>query len=299
MNIDHAKLETIVAALSEVYISIHALDLAEGAIQTVKSNPFIESCIAVDGTLQDKMVNVMSTIAIPDHEEMILEFTDLSTLEQRMAAERQLTAIFEGKMNGWCKARFIRIDENEQAKDGPLSQVLYVVECIDSEKRQQDRLTYLAQTDLLTGLYNRGHGEHSIDKLLKDGVPGLFCLFDVDKFKLVNDRYGHDVGDKVLVAIADALTSSKRKGDVVMRLGGDEFAAYFVGVENDADANKVIGRFFERVAAISIEPMAEAVSVSMGGVMYREGLDFDEAYRTADHGVYSSKNSKGSTFLLN
>ena len=298
MGVDHAKLETIVAALSEVYISIHAIDLDEGTIHTVKSNPFIEGCISIEGTLQAKMANVMSTIAIPDHEEMILEFTDLSTLAQRMASANMLTEVFEGKMNGWCKARFIRIDDNEQAKGGPLHQVLYVVECIDSEKRKQERLTYLAQTDLLTGLFNRGHGEQSIDKLLKEGVPGMFCLFDVDKFKQVNDKYGHDVGDKVLVSIAEALVASKRKGDVVMRLGGDEYAAYFVGVENEADAQVVIGRFFERIAAISIEPMAEAVSVSMGGVMYRPGLDFDEAYRTADQGVYASKNNKGSTFLL-
>ena len=298
MNIDRNMLEPIVASLSEVYISIHALDLQQSTIHTAKSNPFIEGCISIEGTLQDKMNNVMRTIAIPEHVDMILEFTQLDTLEQRMAETNVVSTVFEGKMNGWCKARFIRTNLDGQETNG-LRHVLYVVECIDSEKRMQDRLAYMAQSDLLTGIFNRGHGEACIDKLLKGGVRGMFCLFDVDKFKQVNDQYGHDVGDKVLIAIAEALDKAKREGDVVMRLGGDEFAAYFAGVENDVDAKQIVDAVFGNIDAINIEPMTESVSVSMGGIMYRDGLDFDTAYRSADHGVYTSKNNKGSTFMLN
>ena len=297
MNIDHSMLEPIVASLSEVYISIHELCLDDDSFHMVKSNPFIDKCLSIEGSLQDKMNNVMGTIAVPEHKDMILEFVDLSTLPERIAGEKLITTVFEGRMNGWCKARFIRMAA-DQDENAPVHHLLYVVECIDSEKRKQDRLAYMAQTDLLTGLFNRGHGEHSIDELLAAGVPGMFCLFDVDKFKRVNDKYGHDVGDKVLISIAEALAASKREGDVAMRLGGDEFAAYFVGVGNEAEAHLIIDKFFEKVAAISIDPMTEAVSVSMGGVMYSEGLDFDTAYRTADRGVYTSKNNKGSTFLL-
>ena len=288
----------ILGALSEVYVSIHALDLDGQGFYVVKSNPFIDKLSAIDGTIQAKIDNVMQTIGVPEHAELLKEFCDLTTVFERMGEQSSVTAVFEGKINGWCKARFIRLPSIDPDEPNPNRYVLYVVECIDSDKRKEDRLLYLSQTDLMTGIYNRGHGEQTIDALLRDGVQGMFCLFDVDKFKRVNDVYGHDVGDQVLIGVAEALSAAKRADDVVMRLGGDEFAAYFVGIETPEQAQAVVDKIFAGVSSIHVEPMAEEVSVSMGVVLYQPGLDFDSAYRMADHGVYESKNNKGSTFIL-
>ncbi|MDO5155759.1 MAG: GGDEF domain-containing protein [Eubacteriales bacterium] len=150
-----------------------------------------------------------------------MEFSDLSTLEERIGDKKDVSTVFMGKINGWCRARFIVLDRDEA---GRLSHVLHTVECIHEEKIKENHLLYLSQTDLLTNIYNRGHGEKAISDLIDDKQLGMFILFDVDKFKLVNDRYGHHIGDEVLIKVADALTKVVGSGDIAMRLGGDEIA---------------------------------------------------------------------------
>ena len=285
----------VLNALSEVYISIFAYDLEKDEMYAIKSNPLIDQLIGIPGTLQDKMNNVMSRIAVPEHVKMILEFTCLETLPERMQGKRILSTVFEGRMNGWCKARFLRIGADTEAA---VRYVLYVVECIDEEKRQENRLRQLAQSDLLTGISNRGYGEQCIEAAMKAKKPGMFILFDVDKFKRINDVYGHGAGDQVLIAIAAAMQKVKTEHDVIMRLGGDEFAAYFAGVEDQQRGCEVIGALLREIASIRIEPIREEISVSLGAVLYEEGLDFYQAYRRADKGVYESKLNKGSSYIF-
>ena len=282
-------------ALSEIYISLHIFDLQEDTLFPIKTNPYIEMWSAnIEGS-QDKLRNVMNHITMEEHLELITEFTDLSTLKERMKGHKVITTVFKGKVNGWCKARFITVEEDENDK---LRYVLYAVECIDEEKKKENHLLYLAQTDLMTGISNRGHGEKMISELLTEHKAGLFCLFDVDKFKHVNDKYGHMTGDKVLIAIAEALQKVKRNHDIVMRLGGDEFAAYFVDVISEENAAEIINHFFDEISRIHIEPMTEEISVSLGAVLYQDGLTFDSIYKIADGGVYDSKLNKGSSYTF-
>lgn len=278
-------------ALAEVYISLHIFDLVEDKLYPLKSNKFIEMWSENYEGSQDKLRNVMDNITSEEHLELIREFVDLSTLEERMKGKKVISEVFIGKVNGWCKARFIRTEGN----DDRLRYVLYAVECIDEEKKKENHLLYLSQTDLMTGIYNRGYGERTITELLENHRQGLFCLFDVDKFKHVNDKYGHIVGDKVLIEIAKALQDVKSENDVVMRLGGDEFAAYFVDIATEEAACEVIGRFFDKVAGIHVDPITEGISVSLGAVLYKEGLNFDSIYKLADNGVYDSKTNKGNS----
>lgn len=72
----------------------------------------------------------------------------------------------------------------------------------------------------MTGIRNRGSGENKITEYLVRKQCGLLCLLDCDKFKSINDTYGHAVGDKVIIAIADTLRKSCRDDDVVLRLAG-------------------------------------------------------------------------------
>lgn len=292
-NIDLNALTLI--GLSEVYISLHIFDLEEDVYYPIKTNKFIEMWAEGFDSSREQLRNVMTMITAEEHLNLILEFTDLTTLEERMKDQKVISAVFNGKVNGWCRARFIRVTDSNSDK---LRYVLYAVECIDEEKKKENHLLYLSQTDLMTGIFNRGYGEKMISDLLDRHQQGLFCLFDVDKFKNINDKYGHNIGDKVLIEISKALQKIKRENDIVMRLGGDEFAAYFVDIDSQSAASEIISMFFSEIARINVEPVSEKISVSLGAVLYKNGFSFDSIYKLADKGVYDSKTNKGNSYTF-
>ena len=159
----------------------------------------------------------------------------------------------------------------------------------------ETELFYLSQTDALTKINNRGSGERRIEMLLKKGDCGMFCLFDVDKFKSINDNFGHSVGDEVLIEIAKAMKKAFRGNDIIMRLGGDEFAIFALGVMDEKIGSMCIERFFNTVTQISIKPLRDRkISVSLGAVFSEpEGETFDHLYQKADVLLYECKKLPG------
>ena len=146
--------------------------------------------------------------------EDVKSFADLSTIGARLEESVSVSQEFLSRDGMWYRARFIRTEGLHYGR------VMLLTENIDHEKRRRDRLQYLSETDHLTSISNRRSGEAKIAKILAHGGCGMFVLLDADRFKSVNDNYGHDVGDKVIVAIADCMKESFRSGDVLMRLGG-------------------------------------------------------------------------------
>ncbi len=104
--------------------------------------------------------------------------------------------------------------------------------------RRAQRLLYLAARDRLTGLYNRGHFDRALisafDQATRDKAPLSLTLLDVDHFKRINDEHGHHYGDIALQQVADLLSSSLRKTDVVARYGGEEFVILMPNTSRDA-----------------------------------------------------------------
>ncbi len=133
------NLVTTVTALSEMYISVHVVNLQQNFIYTIKSNQYIDNLLAVQADLQGKMTNVMGNITAPESLEKILAFTDFSTLSERMKKHKVISCLFHGKLHGWCKAYFIRMDD-----PGAYGSFLYCVEAIDVEiGREMDNLIAL------------------------------------------------------------------------------------------------------------------------------------------------------------
>lgn len=179
--------------------------------------------------------------------------------------------------------------------------MLFCIECIEEEKKRENRLIYLAQTDLTTGLCNRGSGEKKITEFLKKKTGGLLCLIDCDKFKSINDNYGHSVGDKVIIAVAEKLQKTCRDSDVVLRLGGDEFAIFMPKMLKRTVAEKFFERLFENIRQIDIiEMQGKSIEISLGACFYNgyEGVSFDQLYRKADRAMYQSKNQKGCSAVI-
>ncbi|MCM1024533.1 MAG: diguanylate cyclase [Prevotella sp.] len=170
---------------------------------------------------------------------------------------------------------------------------------ITEQKKLENELLVLSETDVLTGICNRRSGEARIEELIGNGAKGMFCLLDIDKFKSINDNYGHIVGDKALTAVAECLKKSFRSSDVTMRLGGDEFAAFAAGVSTEAQGAECINRFFAEVEKTDIPEIGRGgVSVSLGAVLFggKENTKFDKIYAMADSAMYVCKNDCGNRF---
>lgn len=282
------------SALAGIYLSMHLVDLNTGKFHEIKSSEFIrENMIKGDALFAHQAHQVMSILPTDKYKESVLEFVDLSTLRERMQGKNTIVHEFLGNYSGWCRERFIKVDDDE---NGNLWHVIFAVEVIDAEKRKENRLLYLSETDLMTGIKNRGSGEKAITDLIKAGRKGLMCLLDCDKFKQVNDTYGHIVGDAVIIAVAKSLQSVCREDDICMRLGGDEFAMFIPGITDSEGAEKFSMRVFAKLKDIKIPEMGdEKIYVSMGEAFYdgSSDIDFDKLYRKADSAMYKSKTNTG------
>lgn len=154
-------------------------------------------------------------------------------------------------------------------------------------------LSRAAFTDPMTGLLNKVSSQEEIDVLCRH-TPGAFMMVDLDSFKPVNDIYGHDMGDKILIRFAEILRSAVRTSDIAGRIGGDEFVAYCQNVtveEVIAEKAKYIN---EQIIASAKEFMGEDMAIPIGasiGCAFspKEGTDYKTLYLKADKALYNVK----------
>lgn len=133
------------------------------------------------------------------------------------------------------------------------------------------RLRKVAETDYLTGIYNRGAGKKKMKHAIKHKIPGVYCMLDVDDFKLINAHFGHSVGDYVLKNIADAMRKHFQKEDIIVRIGGDEFALFLANVSDMNSAKARIQEFIYDIERISVEQEQDyKITVSIGGILIRD-----------------------------
>ena len=149
-----------------------------------------------------------------------------------------------------------------------------------------------AETDELTGLYNRAGYDRLLEEL--DLKTTTLLLVDTDKFKGINDRFGHDMGDRVLQKISRSLLGNFRQNDYVCRIGGDEFAVLMVNVgalEDDKVSEKI--RFINRELAATAADDLPAVSVSVGVAHGGGAENWTELFKRADSALYRVKQDGG------
>ena len=272
-----AKLSSY-SSLSSIYISMelvnvqthryHIIKILDEVIHFLGVKPQKEGEYKIDEDFPGHINSVMNEFCTKAQRKEALEFVDISTLEDRLRGKNTIVHEFIGKVSGWCRERFIPVDYDA---DGRLWHVLYCVENIDEEKRRENKLMYLAQTDLMTGIRNRGSGENKITEYLIRKQCGLLCLLDCDRFKSINDTYGHAVGDKVIIAIADTLRRSCRDDDVVLRLGGDEFAVLYRGCLIKSGQKHFLTDFFKSIEHIDIAEMdGNHILLSLGAAFTTE-----------------------------
>ena len=162
-------------------------------------------------------------------------------------------------------------------------------------REERDRMRHLAETDALTGLPNRRAGLAQLARQMtqarEHGSPLVIGFLDIDLFKDINDRYGHDAGDAVLVAVAGALRGAVRNGSEVFRMGGEEFLLVLPGASREVAAERldgVRGRITRACAALPYGGLQ--VTASIGLAQLRPAHDDVAALlRRADHAMYRAK----------
>ena len=156
-----------------------------------------------------------------------------------------------------------------------------------------ESLTEEATVDKLTGFLNKSSGTDRIARLLKRR-PGALLIFDLDSFKLVNDLYGHDMGDRVLVAFSDIVKYHIRTEDVISRIGGDEFMGYFADVDDEEAVASLTARLNEQLMKEAEVLMGRdhgiPLGISVGAVFAPEQTnDYQILFQYADSALYKVK----------
>ena len=165
---------------------------------------------------------------------------------------------------------------------------------VDDDVAREAALVRMAGTDSLTGLANRRKLRQQVDNVLRRRRQGhrtavLFC--DIDNLKQINDQYGHQGGDAVLVTVADRLRRLVRTEDVAARVGGDELVVVLTGLHTLRQAQQIAEKVRAAAAAPIVLPGVGqiAVTVSVGVAMARPHEDVDHLLARADAAMYAAK----------
>lgn len=168
---------------------------------------------------------------------------------------------------------------------------------ITKRKKNEETIHWLAYHDALTGLPNRTLFNDRLSVALAQAAreerPVAVMMFDLDKFKDVNDSLGHNVGDLLLKAVAERMAALVREGDTVARMGGDEFLMVFPTIKHDEDvpliAKKIVDAF---QTPFDCDGRRLTITTSLGVSLYPgDGGDVDTLVKNADIAMYTAKQS--------
>jgi diguanylate cyclase (GGDEF)-like protein len=196
--------------------------------------------------------------------------------------------------------------KSSPARDGELSVGrVFSFADVTRLRRYQMELEHIAYSDSLTGVANRvllnDRIRHAIAQAKRKQEPVGLVYLDMDGFKTVNDRYGHEAGDQLLIAVTERVKQILRTSDTLARLGGDEFAIVLSDIHDCSETKPVI----ERLAEALREPLALSASLSLSvtasfGVAFfpQDGEDCETLLRHADQAMYRAKQSGKNRYVF-
>jgi diguanylate cyclase (GGDEF)-like protein/PAS domain S-box-containing protein len=176
---------------------------------------------------------------------------------------------------------------------------------ITAQKEHEHQLEYIAHYDTLTGLPNRISNSDRLRQAMIQAVQRddriAVLYLDLDGFKEINDHYGHNVGDKLLIALSSHMKQALREGDALSRLGGDEFVAILTDLNDISISFPIIQRLLDAAShAVEIDGVAIHVSASIGATFYpqNDDVDADQLIRQADQVMYEAKQAGKNRYCI-
>ncbi len=172
---------------------------------------------------------------------------------------------------------------------------------IDIEKKESLRLKQVAETDPLTGAFNKGTFASKVDDYISKGNGGALYMFDLDNFKGINDNMGHSAGDDVLCEVYAKVLTIFRSDDIVGRVGGDEFVVFLTNAMSEASIAKMAMRICDEINKVyhAENGVDIEISSSIGiSVSPKDGKDFETLFNAADLAMYHSKSIGKNTYTV-
>ncbi|MEA3404377.1 MAG: EAL domain-containing protein [Pseudomonadota bacterium] len=189
-------------------------------------------------------------------------------------------------------------------EDNQVTQIIGTAEDVTQLKESERQLEFLAHHDPLTNLPNRSllHArlEHSLQINERLGTQLAVCFIDLDNFKYINDRYGHSIGDQVLIEVAQRMQARVRKEDSLARVGGDEFVLVLESLANPKASEKVIVELLDSFKEpIVLGDMSFTLSVSIGMSFFpQDGDSIEVLNKHADTAMYRAKMAGKNTYRV-
>lgn len=202
--------------------------------------------------------------------------------------------VWNRRKNGEVYAEMLTISAVHDA-GGKTQNYVALVTDITPIKEHQQQLEHIAHYDALTSLPNRillaDRLKHGMIQCERHKNLLAVVYLDLDGFKAVNDTYGHDTGDELLITVSQRMKAALREGDTLARIGGDEFVAVLIVLEHMSDCEQVLSRLLEAAACpVTLNNVTLQVSASIGVALYpQDKADADLLMRHADQAMYIAK----------
>lgn len=277
----------VLKSMADIHYSMHVIDLAKDTVQELTARREVKAIVNRPNGALEMMRNVIQAVTTEEYLESVLEFTDLSTLAERMHGKKTIAKQFVGKHVGWVQAMFIAIETDPYDKP---TKVLYSTRIIDEEKKNEEILVQKTVVDELTGLFNRRAYEEDIVTYSADVIRDdfVYASIDVNGLKIVNDEIGHVAGDELIRGAADCMKKVFDNYGKVYRTGGDEFVSIFFAEKEQLESLK---EELDYITANWSGKMVSSLSLSVGYVTKHELKDetiLDMA-KIADERMYQAK----------
>ena len=220
-------------------------------------------------------------------------------IDEGIPYELELSAVTAKGRFIWVRALCEVVHHNERRQA-----LIGAIQDVTERKKTDDKILHLAMTDSLTGLANRTQFKSQFNRSIKlaerENKYLALMMIDLDKFKPVNDTFGHQTGDELLQAVASVFTDNARESDIVARLGGDEFAILVVHPDKDESvaiyARRVIN---ELTKTFNISGNKINIGASIGIARYpQDSIVQDELLKKADIALYKAKENGGSKYIF-
>lgn len=281
--------QRIIQSLANTYFRLHVFDLRKDIVTTVSAQNLVGESFQdnrVKGC-QKEITEATYVNVTDEYLEQMLSFTDFSTLSERMRDKKTITTEFVGT-NGWARATFIAIDKNGV---GEITKALFAIKLIDDEKKREESLLRDANTDELTGLFNRRSYSDDLRAISEDPAQRknlILVGLDINGLKTANDTLGHAAGDELIQGTAECIKRCLGSYGKVYRIGGDEF---FAMLYVDRDRFEHIMADYEASVSEWKGKLVESLSVSIGHVIADEFPDssLDELIQETDKRMYVDK----------